>query len=175
MLPQSSHWESWDANSSKVKAGWRRSSPSEDHLTPTEPIIFSTAFHHVENNWFTRHPQNRFNSISMSYSKKNAAGRQALFGLCVYLTLNKYLQWTRNCLLFKNVKAVKYGPRWEVTKVAWKDQNHSRCKFCSAARPSIKTPRPKGKPRAEMVLPKTKRRSLGVARVGHQERGHRCM
>ena len=65
------------------------------------------------------------------------------------------------------------APGERLPKVAWKDQNHSRSKFCSAAWPSIKTPRPKGKPRVEMVLPKTKRRSLGGGAGGPPGKGAR--
>lgn len=67
--------------------------------------------------WFAHSSHKTCRILSQYGIQKNAAGRHYLFYAFIYLTLIKYLQWTRNCiLLFKKFKAVKYGPRWEVTK-----------------------------------------------------------
>lgn len=75
--------------------------------------------------------------------------------------------------LFKIFKAVNMAPGERLPKVAWKDQNHSLRKFCSAARPKHLNPQTQGKARGGDGLAKDQEEQLGGGVGGPPGRGAR--
>lgn len=73
-------------------------------------------------------------------------GRHYLFYIFIYLTLVKYLQWSRNYYFIKKSKAVKYGPRWEVTKSSQKGLKSLTPKILLCSSAEYQNPQNQGKP-----------------------------
>lgn len=97
--------------------------------------------------WFAHSSHKTCGILSQCGIQKNAAGRHYLFYAFIYLTLIKYLQWTRNCiLLFKKFKAVKYGPRWEVTKSSRIESKLLTPKILLCSSAEEQNPQNQGKP-----------------------------
>lgn len=118
--------------------------------------------------WFTLSIHKTW--ILSQYSiQKNAAGRHYLFYVFIYLTLIKYLQWTRNyILLFKKFKAVKYGPRWEVTKSSQKGSKLLTPKILLCNSAEDQNPQNQGKPQDGDAPAKDQGKELGRASPGEQ-------
>lgn len=117
--------------------------------------------------WFAHSSHKTCGILSQCGIQKNAAGRHYLFYAFIYLTLIKYLQWTRNCiLLFKKFKAVKYGPRWEVTKSSRIESKLLTPKFCFAVLLRNKIPRTKGNPKMGDAPAEDQEKEVGRASPG---------